>query len=913
MGLGNGTAYRIRVRAVNGAGNAPWAFVSATPQETATPTAQWERSSVTVTETDKDRFLRLRIILSEALTGAATLTVSQADASAADAAGSADWSKVTDDCAEGASGDTSMACAIVIKGDNLLESTETLKLSMSAGSGSIAVGARSTITVTIEDDDAPPLPPTGLTVASRGTRLDLSWMHPHRLPRRYEVHYTSSSTVAGDAAAQTGATPSAANGWVDSGHTGISSRRSLTGLTNDVEYRVRVRSVSDNGESAWVTGKGTPALQPVRDLVFEPLNTGLKVSWTAPVDGTPTGFDVHYTSAPATGAGSVADGAAVQTVSAAAGWLAVARSGVVGTQEIGSLVNGRRYRVRVRAVYSAGSSAWVTGAGAPKLTVVSFVRNAAATPPEFTNTLKFRRTEGQHSTIPLTLKMEPPLLAHSTMNLRAGAGGTAVAGEDYSGLPGTSVSLGAGAATASFSLTLLNDDIAEAFESLFVELQAVNNAPYTLGADRQAEVVIADDDVVTVSFRKTSYRVSEGDRLPVEVVIDKEATFPITVTAEANADTDTDTADATPGADYRLENPTVTIPAGSRSAPVPPAVTAVVDGAAEDDEVLVMTLDNASHAAGGRVEVGPDALTVTIADDRPSVSLSAAPNPVAEGSAVTVTATLTAALHSDAAIPVALTRGTAEAGDYGALTSITVPARADLGHGRDIDGGGRRFGRRDADGGAGLGEAAGVGDAGQPEPGRDRDRRGHGGHGARRAHGPQRDAGQREAAPVLDRAVEHGDGLRRALHLGAFFGPGIGDQRRGRLGRERRDRLGGRKPHRHGGLARDRQPDQRHRLPGAGARGQRHGQLGLGVRHGHAHGHAGDGGVQRRVRRCHSQYRGARALSYPLENQLRPDHRHHRGADLLGRSHGRHRGQLRARRGLLAPSGVRDDPGRADH
>ncbi len=65
----------------------------------------------------------------------------------------------------------------------------------------------------------------------------------------------------------------------------------------------------------------------------------------------------------------------------------------------------------------------------------------------------------------------------------------------------------------------------------------------------------------------------------------------------------------------------------------------------------------------------------------PAVRLSASPATVAEGSPVTVTATLTAALAEDVTIPVALTRGTAEPGDFGALASIRIPAGSTSGAG----------------------------------------------------------------------------------------------------------------------------------------------------------------------------------------------------------------------------------------
>ena len=60
----------------------------------------------------------------------------------------------------------------------------------------------------------------------------------------------------------------------------------------------------------------------------------------------------------------------------------------------------------------------------------------------------------------------------------------------------------------------------------------------------------------------------------------------------------------------------------------------------------------------------------------PMVSLSVEPLKVDEGDTVTVTVTLTEGLAADAAIPLELTNGTAEDGDYGMLASIAVAAGA---------------------------------------------------------------------------------------------------------------------------------------------------------------------------------------------------------------------------------------------
>ena len=65
----------------------------------------------------------------------------------------------------------------------------------------------------------------------------------------------------------------------------------------------------------------------------------------------------------------------------------------------------------------------------------------------------------------------------------------------------------------------------------------------------------------------------------------------------------------------------------------------------------------------------------------PTVRLSASPDPVDEGSPVTVTATLSAALTSNVAIPLTLSDVTAEPDDHGRLASITIAANSTTGTG----------------------------------------------------------------------------------------------------------------------------------------------------------------------------------------------------------------------------------------
>ena len=136
------------------------ATVTINSEDVSVPVAQWAQAAYSVTETDADQELEVTVNFAPALTGATALTIGQTGGDAAASGTNVDWAfKPGTVCVAGAMGDTSASCILVIKGDNIVESAETIELTISAVLiGDATIGAQAVTTVTITDDDAPPAP-----------------------------------------------------------------------------------------------------------------------------------------------------------------------------------------------------------------------------------------------------------------------------------------------------------------------------------------------------------------------------------------------------------------------------------------------------------------------------------------------------------------------------------------------------------------------------------------------------------------------------------------------------------------------------------------------------------------------------------------------------------------------------------
>ncbi len=391
-----------------------------------------------------------------------------------------------------------------------------------------------------------------------------------------------------------------------------------------------------------VTRANVPAAPA--NLKVKPRSQQLNLSWTAP-SGTLTGYDVHYTSAVA---GTVADSAAASGSDASAAWVAVSRtetSPPTAAQNITGLANGTAYRVRVRATNAVGDGVWAFGSGTPSLPAITLSASPNPVP------------EGQAVTVTATASRPLASAATIPVTISTAAPNTAESG-DIGAL--ASITIAAGAVSGSGEIAT-NNDAGENDESFTVSLGTLPTG-VVAGSPSSVRITIADDEGrPKVRLSAAPNPVPEGSRVTLTVTLSeplaRRLSVPLTLRRGTAERTDTGTRDF------------ISIGAGETSATGTISTRHDADADDETFTVSIGRLPTADALVGS-----PSSVQITIEDDETAVSLSASPATVAEGQAVTVTATLAEALSSDVAVPLRQRRVTAEAGDYSALSSIAIAA-----------------------------------------------------------------------------------------------------------------------------------------------------------------------------------------------------------------------------------------------
>ena len=242
--------------------------------------------------------------------------------------------------------------------------------------------------------------------------------------------------------------------------------------------------------------------------------------------------------------------------------------------------------------------------------------------------------------------------------------GTAIAGQDYQGVVGSPViPFEPGETRKRKCISILDDNVEDSGETFSMVL--VNPHGAILGRDRGTGTIYNHEPTSLSSLTAEGASAEEGPFTALDI-----GTFaPATTAYAATVPHGTTHVRLTPTSLNRYLTITTGLDGkGKTQVPFGGGTGPAVALAVGENVLVVKTLFNGQRQTY-RVTVTRQAAPAAV-----EVTLSATPNPVQEGSPVTVRATLAEALDEEVTIPLRVTRGTSEDGDHGSLASITLPA-----------------------------------------------------------------------------------------------------------------------------------------------------------------------------------------------------------------------------------------------
>ena len=596
-----------------------------------------------------------------------------------------DFSIGTKSVTFGTSGSKTQNVTVTITNDVAVETDETIELKLSDGPGNAGTNdaylrhAQGRLaTVTIKSEDAVPGAPTGLGVAGSDTTLTVSWTAPSGTVTGYDVHYTSADTsaVANDAAVGT----AVATAWVTAGAV-TGSPHTIMPLTNETEYRVRVRATNASGSGPWAFGKGTPRAGPTYGFSLTSKIVGPGVADNVEVtlsEGAPSGglaltvtrlLGTSVPSGVCTGAGvTLADaadiGSGVPTSVTVSQGQTTARVNFRVADNGDDLVGGQECFALRLGTSTAG---WLAGNADLKVTITRTLGNiafgsSAASTAKHTATVA-ENVSGGTLNVPVTVDWLPVVSTGFAVEV-LGAG-TATENTDFSIATKTLAFGPSTAKTMNVEVTITDDAAVESDETIELRLVAgsdVYSNQYGRHAQGSlAQITIRSEDalpgqVTGLSVRPGDTKMDVGWTAPSSAGSTAISGYDVHYTSAALANLANDAAVGTAVA-------TEWVDAGhSGTATLSQQITGLTNNTAYRVRVRAV-----NGSGGGAWVVGAGTPS-----EAPAVTLAATPNPVAEGSSVTVTATLSRTLGSAVTIPLTVTDGTAEAEDHGTLASITV-------------------------------------------------------------------------------------------------------------------------------------------------------------------------------------------------------------------------------------------------
>jgi subtilisin family serine protease len=286
--------------------------------------------------------------------------------------------------------------------------------------------------------------------------------------------------------------------------------------------------------------------------------------------------------------------------------------------------------------------------GDPLSAVVTIVDNDAPPSVSFGSSTSYANESAGAAAISVKLSAAsgfPVMVGYATVD------GTAASGADY--VPASGVlAFAPGETSKTFSVTILDDTLPEADETVKLSLNNPSNA--TLGAKAAATLSIDDND--TIKFSISNYLAKENvGAATITVKLNAASALAVSVDYATSDET------ALAGVDYAATNGTLTFLPGETSKTL--EVTILDDILAEADETIKLTLFNPVNAGLG----SPNVATLKI-DDNDTIKFSVSSYTVNESAgAATITVKLSAASSLPVSVDYATSDETALAGvDYAA-------------------------------------------------------------------------------------------------------------------------------------------------------------------------------------------------------------------------------------------------------
>ncbi len=406
-----------------------------------------------------------------------------------------------------ASGSTFAVVTVPTQNDTTHESNGSVTVTVKSGTG-YTVGSPSSATRTVNDDDDPPATNNAPVFTSQPTTASVA----ENSGANTDVVTITATDADGDTL--TYSLDSVSDAVFDiNGSSGAITVQSGADLDFESKssYTATVKA-SDGTDSAThdvtisVTNKLEPPVAPAAPTVRGASATSVSVSWTAPTNaGKPdiSGYDVQY------------------RASGETAWTAHAFTGTGTRTTISSLIPSTTYQVQVMAKNAEGDSDWsTTGSGDTNDPTITISGGSAV-------------TEGTAAAFTVTADVAPGANLPVKLTVSDASGSDFVASGDEGS---KTVTITAGAATASYSVTTRNDRTDETDGS--VTVRVASGAGYSVGTTASASVTVNDDDHTPVfTMQPTTASVVENSGANTDVV---------TITAtDADGDTLTYSLDST--------------------------------------------------------------------------------------------------------------------------------------------------------------------------------------------------------------------------------------------------------------------------------------------------------------------------------------------------------------------------------